>query len=63
MNVRLTGNVLAILMICASGLAQLPPQTAAKNGVAQCGPAAFLTLEQGKIAAVGLGYPGRQSSP
>jgi len=52
MNARLMGNVLAILWICASGLAQVPPQTAAKNGTSQCGPAAFLTLEQGKVAAV-----------
>jgi uncharacterized protein len=52
MNEQLMRNVVAILTICISGLAQAPPQGAAKNGLAQCGPAAFLILEQGKIAAV-----------
>ena len=52
MNMRLMASFLAVLTIRASGLAQVPQQTAAKNGIGQCGPAVFLTLEQGKIAAV-----------
>ena len=46
------GSLLAILAAAGHGFGQTPPQTAEPAAKSTCGPAAFLTFEQGKLASV-----------